>query len=129
MVGSRLLKTISILWIIFGIVNLGIIGVELVSLITMSMTVKAFLLPVIYGLLWSLAQVAAGFIGVKNWSRPEKAKLCMIAAAVVCVFSLIYNIHMLTNGYALWPLISLVVSIVTAAVYMLGAVYNNKLNA
>ncbi len=129
MAGSRMLKAIAILWIVFGIVNMGIIGVELVSLIMMSMAVKAFWLPVIYGLLWSLSQIAAGVIGVKNWNRPAKAKMCMIAAAVAVVFCLVYNIHMLTNGYLLWSLISLLVGIVTAAVYMLGAVYNNKLNA
>ena len=129
MAGSRMLKAIAILWIVFGIVNMGIIGVELVSLIMMSMAVKAFWLPVIYGLLWCLSQIAAGVIGVKNWSRPAKAKMCMIAVAVAVVFCLVYNIHMLTNGYLLWSLISLLVGIVTAAVYMLGAVYNNKLNA
>lgn len=129
MAGSRMLKAISILWIVFGIVNMGIVGVELVSLIMMSMAVKAFWLPVIYGLLWCLSQIAAGVIGVKNWSRPAKAKMCMIAATVAVVFCLVYNIHMLINGYLLWSLISLLVGIVTAAVYMLGAVYNNKLNA
>ncbi len=129
MVGSRMMKTVSVLWILFAIVNLLIVGVELVSLIRTSMYVSAFLLPVILGVLWSAAQIAAGFIGCKNWKRPEKAKMCLVAAAVVVVFCLAYNIYMMMNGSTLWPLIGMLAGVAVAAVYMLGAVYNNKLNA
>ncbi len=129
MVGSRMMKTVSVLWILFAIVNLLVVGVELVSLIRTSMYVSAFLLPVILGVLWSAAQIAAGLIGCRNWNRPEKAKLCLMAAAVVVVFCLAYNIYMMMNGSVLWPLMGMLAGVVVAGVYMLGAAYNNKLNA
>ncbi len=129
MVGSRMMKTVSVLWILFAIVNLLVVGVELVSLIRTSMYVSAFLLPVILGVLWSVVQIAAGLIGCRNWNRPEKAKLCLMAAAVVVFFCLAYNIYMMMNGSVLWPLMGMLAGVVVAGVYILGAVYNNKLNA
>ncbi len=129
MVGSRVLKTLSVLWIVFGIVSLIAGGIELVSMIKMSLPVTAFWIPVILEILWSLVQVAAGVIGLKNWNRPEKAKICMLAAVLAIICCLVYNICMILYGFALWPIFSMIAGVAIAVVYMIGAVYNNKLNA
>ena len=129
MAGSKMLKTVAILWIVFGVLSLIVNGIELASLFKMSLAVKSFWIPVVLGSSWAVVQVLAGFVGVKNWNRPEKARLCQLAATVTILCCVIYNACMMVYGYMLWPIISVIAGVLVAVVYLKGASYNNKLNA
>ena len=129
MVGSRTLKAVSALWTVFGIFSLLINGFEVVSLLKMSLMVSSFVLPVALGMLWAILQLAAGIVGLKNWNRPEKANLCLIAASLAMLSCIAYNVVMMIYGFSLWPVISMVAGIIFVVIYVTGVNYNKKLNA
>ena len=129
MKGSRVLRVVSVLWILFGLAILAVNGFEAASLIQMSMTVAGFWTPVILGIVWALVQMTAGVIGIMFWNRPEKAKICMAAALLTVSLCVVYNINIMGYGNVIWPLIGIAADIVLVVVYLLGAVYNQKLNA
>ena len=129
MKGSRVLRVVSVLWIVFSLAILAVNGYEAASLIHMSMTATSFWTPVVLGVVWALVQMAAGFLGVKFWHRPEKAKICMGAGIANVILCAVYNIRIMGYGNVAWPLIGIAAGILLAVVYLLGAVYNQKLNA
>lgn len=129
MKGSRVLRVVSVLWILFGLAILAINGYEAASLIHMSMTVAVFWTPVVLGSVWALVQMAAGIVGVMFWNRPEKAKICMGGALLNVILCAAYNINIMGYGNVVWPLIGIASGIILAVVYLLGALYNQKLNA
>ena len=129
MKGSRVLRVVSVLWILFGLAILAINGYEAVSLIHMSMTVAVFWTPVVLGSVWALVQMAAGIVGVMFWNRPEKAKICMGGALLNVILCAAYNINIMGYGNVAWPLIGIASGIILAVIYLLGALYNQKLNA
>ena len=129
MKGSRVLRVVSVLWIVFGLAILAVNGFEAASLIQMSMTVAGFWTPIVLGAVWALIQMAAGVLGVMFWNRPEKAKICMGGAFLTVILCVAYNITVMGYGNVMWPLFGIVACLFLAAVYMLGALYNQKLNA
>lgn len=129
MKGSRVLRVVSFVWIIFGLAILAVNGFEAASLIHMSMTVAGFWTPVVLGAVWALVQMAAGVMGVMFWNRPEKAKLCMGGALLTVILCAAYNLRVLGYGNVIWPLIGIAAGIILAVIYLLGALYNQKLNA
>lgn len=128
MEGSKVFKNVSILWLVWGVVSLVVSGFGLVSVGKLGLSVASFWIPVILGLIWSVVQLLAGALGLKFWKQPEKAKICMLLAALAVLGCLAYNICMMVYGYWLWPVISMIAGILFAAVYLTGAAYNNKLN-
>ena len=129
MFGSRILKAMSVLWIVFGVVSVIIMGYEMVSMIYMKMTAGSFVVPLVMGLMWAAAQLAAGVVGLKYWNQPAKAKLCLILAGVIVLTCLIFNGCMLAYGYPLLPYLSIPACLGVTAVYVRGAMYNRKLDA
>ena len=129
MVGSKTLRAVSVLWTIFGVLSLIINGYELASLLKMSLMVKSFVIPVVLGMIWAVLQLVAGLVGIKFWSRPEKANVCLAVAVLTMLACLCYNVFMIIYGFSLWPIVSMLAGIVFIVIYLIGVNYNKKLNA
>ena len=129
MEGSKMLKALSVLLIVFGVLSVGITGFELVSLIKLGLSVKTFWFPVVFALAWAVVQVLTGVVGVKFWNRPEKAMLCILCAVLAMILCVASNVCMMVYGYGSTTIISIVGGLVITVLYIMGAMHNHKLNA
>lgn len=122
--GSKLLKVISILTIIFAgiaivIAVLGMTGAGLLAAGGVNMGMYWFAL--ILGLVGAAIELIAGILGVKNWNKPEKAQTCIICGIAVIAFTLISDIISFVSYSAGFGWFSAILGLVIPVLYLIGA--------
>jgi len=139
--GSKLLKVVSILMIVFG--GLGILGV-LIGLAgtglmaAMTDELAAFGIDeelmqdattaLYIGLIGFAAQLTAGIIGVKNHNKPEKHNICLLFACIVIVLQLFGNIFdIATGGLTGMTVMNIVIGLAVPVLYLIGTLQLKKL--
>lgn len=144
MQGSKLLKVISILMIIGGII--GAVGSVIMALFAAGVTamssnsdlqkavsdvgtttgaVSAFLwIGVVVMVISSVIEIIAGVKGKKNWDNPAMAKTLMVWGIVAAVVSVLGNI--LYASTASVSVISIVTGLVLPILYIIGTVQLKK---
>ncbi len=123
--GSKLLKVISILMIVFA--GIGIVmeiilfsGLAvLASVIGSNMGMYTF--AVIIGLVGCVVELISGILGVKNWNVPEKAQTCVICGIVCVAFQILSNILVLVSYSQGFNVFSLLIGLVVPVLYLVGA--------
>lgn len=132
MQGSKFLKVTGILMIIFGAVALIFAIIALAGLGLL----EALGAPM--GILWAsgilalvgaVAEFVAGIIGVKNWSKVEKAKTCMVWGIIVIAFCIISNVLTLIGYPENFSIVNVLTGLVIPVLYLIGALQNKKLAA
>ena len=82
------------------------------------------LMSVVY-LIWSVVELVAGILGVKNCNKPEKAKPLFVLAIVLIIFAIASVALSMTSvgfgGYALLPLIA---GLLLPVIFIIGAKQN-----
>ncbi|MEE3333327.1 MAG: hypothetical protein VZR54_03515 [Ruminococcus sp.] len=125
MMGSKLLKVIGILMIIFGAIGLvvSLIALGGMALITSALGEGAgmYWFAVILGLLGTIVEFVAGILGVVNWNKPEKAQVCVICGIVSVAFTVLSNILVLVSYAQGFNVFSLVTGLVLPVLYLVGA--------
>lgn len=123
--GSKLLKVIGILMIIFA----GIaIVFECIAMAGMTVLTAAlggsagmYWLALILGLVGAALELVAGIIGVKNWNKPEKAQSCVILGIVIIAFQILSDIFTLVSYSKGFNVLSAVLGLVIPVLYLIGA--------
>lgn len=136
MKGSKLLRVSSILMtisgalclfssflmivtgsVIFGLMGIASIGAVITTLVIID--------TVVIGIL----ELSAGVFGVKNWNQPTQAKKGIVIAIVVLVLSFFVNTLTLRyEGDILVVVVSVILSLIVPALYLIGVVQLNKIN-
>ena len=128
MQGSKFLKVTGILMIIFGALALvlAIIAIAGISLLA-AMGASSGLLTVscILALVGAVAELVAGIIGVKNWTKLEKAGTCITWGIIVIVLCVISNILTVVGGGD-FSVLNLVTGLVIPVLYLIGGLQNKK---
>ena len=142
--GSMLLKVVSILMIIGGII--GAIGSVIMIVIAAilptalndpevqaSMAAEGtsaaavtgvFVVATIILIVSAVIEIIAGVKGKKNWNNPAEAKTLIIWGAVCAVLSVIGNIFMASSDSSI--VLSLITGLVIPVLYIIGAVQLKK---
>ena len=138
--GSKLLKVMSILMIIFGILGaiFSVMTLATAGLFTAASgdaeVQKAAAdagasMGTVTGLLWvaaivsvisAVVEIIAGFKGKKNWDNPSAAQNLMIWGIITAVLSVIGNIMFATSGASV--VISVITGLVIPVLYIIGTV-------
>ena len=143
--GSMLLKVISIIMIIGGILS----AVASLALVLFAGATSAFISDpqgqsalagsgvsgaAVNGVVWAAAIIAvigavieiiAGVKGKKNWNNPDQAKTLMIWGIITAVISLISNILFATGGTGV-QIVSILAGLVIPVLYIIGTVQLKK---
>ena len=132
MTGSKMLKVVGILMIVFGSIAL------IVSLVTMAGISVLGALGASTGLLWisailslvgTVAEFVAGILGVVNWNKPDKAGVCIafgVIIAALTVVSFIFSMIAYSESFGFMTIISLFSGLVLPVLYLIGANNNKK---
>lgn len=132
MTGSKMLKVVGILMIIFGSIAL------IVSLVTMAGISVLAAAGYSSGLLWasgilsfvgSVAEFVAGILGVVNWSKPDKAGVCIafgVIIAVLSVGSVVFSMIAYPESFGFTTIFGLFSGLVLPVLYLIGAFSNKK---
>lgn len=138
--GSKLVKVISILMIIGGIVSaivslISVAGAGLITAVsgdaklqqaateagTSIGTVTAFIwISVIIMVISAIIEIIAGVKGIKNWDNPAAAQ-SLVRIGIVCVALTIIGSIIAAIGGS-FSIISLIFSLVLPVLYIIGAV-------
>ena len=125
MMGSKLLKVIGILMIIFGAI--GIVG--MIMLIAGVALVQAaigdgigmYWLALIVGMIGAVLELVAGIIGVKNWNNPEKAQTCVICGIVVIAFQVVSDILTVVAYSQSFNIFTALFGLILPVLFLIGA--------
>ena len=124
-VGSKLLKVVGILLIVFG--SIGLVGAivtigGIALLISLGYNGTLLYVAAAISIISAIVNFVAGIIGVTSWNKPEKSKTCMILGIlmIVCqVAALISNI--VSKQSAGTVIFSTIVGLVLPVLYIMGA--------
>ena len=123
--GSKLLKVIGILMIIFGAIAIviSLLAIGGVALISASLggNIGLYWIAIILNIVGAVFEFVSGIIGVKNWDKPEKAKTCVILGIVCIAIPVISNIITLAVYSESFNVFSLIISLVVPVLYLIGA--------
>ena len=126
--GSKLLKVVGILMIIFSAITLvvGIVGlVGLGALLAVSngtvmgVVVWAAVLAYILAFAGAVIELVAGITAVKHWANPAKAQTCVAWGVVLLVLVALNALFGLIGGES--SLLSTLIGLVLLVLYIVGA--------
>ena len=124
--GSKLLKVVGILMIIFSAITLvvGIVGlVGLGALLAVSngtvMGVVVWAAVLAYILAGAVIELVAGITAVKHWANPAKAQTCVAWGVVLLVLVALNALFGLIGGES--SLLSTLIGLVLPVLYIVGA--------
>ena len=126
--GSKLLKVVGILMIIFSAITLvvGIVGlVGLGALLAVSngtvmgVVVWAAVLAYILAFAGAVIELGAGITAVKHWANPAKAQTCVAWGVVLLVLVALNALFGLIGGES--SLLSTLIGLVLPVLYIVGA--------
>lgn len=122
--GSKLLKVIGILMIIFAgiaIVLECIAMAGVAAAASLGASTGMYWLALILGAVGAVLELVAGIIGVKNWNKPEKAQTCVILGIVIIAFQILSDIFTLVSYSQNFNVLSAVLGLVIPVLYLIGA--------
>lgn len=126
---SKLLKVVSIIWVIFaGIgVVLSVIAISALGAASslgaaMGATVDVGMLTVatIISIAGSAIALIAAILGIMNSSKPEKAQICIIFGCLVIALSIISTVISLVSG-GTFDIFSFIIGLIIPVLYLIGA--------
>ena len=138
--GKKLLKVVGILLVIFGV--LGLLGTALNFFITSSMTPEMEELMAqsgysysaadlrasnIWNLVSSVLWLLAGIVGIKNCSRTDKAKICVVFGGLMIAEILAQAVFNLAGGA--FAIVGTVINLIMPLLYFWGAMKNLQAGA
>ena len=144
--GSKLLKIVSIIMMIGGIVSavfsviaaaLAGVGTAVMSQPEVSDAIDSALagstgpvmaviwIAVVVAVVCSVVEIIAGVKGKKNWDNPAEAQGMMILGIVCAVLSLVSNILFATGGMGV-QIVSILSGMVLPVLYIVGTVQLKK---
>ena len=127
--GSTLVKVVSIIMIIGGIVGaimtiVVIAGMGLAQAIIdgaqAQVNTGMFWVSIIFSFVGVIFEVVAGFMGVLNWQKPEKGQTLMIFGIICAVFSVI-GLILYSIATKSFNFISLITGLIIPGLYTFGA--------
>lgn len=129
MKGKTYLKVTGILMIIGGSIGIIVGVVALLGATALAKLLETSAAGLIFGcilvLVSAIVQLIAGITGVKNCSRPEKAKTCIKLGVAVALLSLAGNIISVAAGNS-FSFTNLITGLALPVLYIVGAVLNKK---
>lgn len=122
--GSKMLKVMGILCIIFGAIAIvldiiALIGVG--ALAAYGAPTGALIASCVIALIGAVMELVAGIMGVTNWAKPEKAMTCIILGFIIAACSVISNIITLVAYPASFSWVSIFTGLVVPVLYLIGA--------
>ena len=129
---NRFLKVAGILMIIGGSIStifgiIAVIGVGALAILVGSEANLGLLtLGAVLILVSAVVSLVAGIVGVKNASKPEKAKICIIFGILTVALSVLGNIFNVVGGTE-FSVSGLVTGLALPVIYLVGAYQNMKL--
>ncbi len=123
--GSKLLKVIGILMIIFAGIAIVVECLAMAGVAALSAALGGsagmYWLALILGAVGAVLELVAGIIGVKNWNKPEKAQTCVILGIVIIAFQILSDIFTLVSYSQGFNVFSAVLGFVIPVLYLIGA--------
>ena len=145
---SKLLKVIGILKIVFGsifiLVSLiGMLGVAVIAEVIDEMANDLAALGIDPGLfsntgylmtsllillVIAVLMLIAGIVGVKSYTKPEKANVCIVFGVLVALGVVFSSVHdVISAGFGATTVVNIVIVLVLPVLYLLGAFKLKKL--
>ena len=128
--GSKMLKVMGILCIIFGAISIVINIIALVgvgALAAMGAPAGALTASCIISFLGSIFELVAGIMGVLNWAKPEKAMTCIIFGILIAACSVISTVIVLVAYPQSFNAVSIFSGLIVPVLYLIGAFQLKKL--
>ncbi len=126
MEGSKLLKIVSILMIVFGAISLildivAIAGAAWAFALAaeLGISVGGYIFAIILLIVATIIQIVAGILGVMNWNKPAKAQTCFIIGIICIALTVIGNIIAVASYEA--NVFTLISGLVIPILYVVGA--------
>lgn len=129
MQGSKFLKVMGILLIVFAGINIVlsiIAAIGVGALAVLGADAGKLWIAVILQILMAVFGLIAGISGVKNWQNPAVAGKCVVWGLVIAVLAIAQNIF---NGVAMGTginIVSLLLSLVVPVLYLIAALQLKK---
>ncbi|MDR0841277.1 MAG: hypothetical protein LBN26_07865 [Christensenellaceae bacterium] len=141
MEGSKLLRVVSILLIIFGVIGLISSSITAFTMDTViaaqeqyaelyeqmgiaAMSREYLVMSAVLSIILAVAETAAGILGVLFWAKPARADICVAAGIlllVLCVCSNIPSALIYPEQITLISLLSILLGLLLPALYLAGA--------
>lgn len=131
MEGSKFLKVMGILLIVFGSIALvvaliAVLGLGALATLAASAGVAIPMgmvtVSVILSLLGAVAELVAGILGVKNWAKPEKAGACIAWGVIILALCVISQVLTLIAYPANFSVLSVLTGLVLPVLYLIASV-------
>lgn len=123
--GSKLLKVVSILMIVFGAIGIvfdiiAVAGIAAVSAYLGS-SIGMYWIALICAVIGTIVEFVAGIIGIRSWDKPEKAQTCVILGCICVGITVLSNILTLVSYSQGFNVFSLLTGLVIPVLFLIGA--------
>lgn len=127
MQGSKMLKVVGILMIVFGAIALVMEIIAIAGMSVLEATLGTALptgaiwFALIVALVGCIAEFVAGIIGVASWQKPEKAKTCIVWGIIIIALTVVSNVVTLIAYPDSFSIFSVFTGLVLPVLYLIGA--------